>query len=306
MNRVDRLFAILLFFQRKKRVRAGDLARFFEVSERTIYRDIMALCESGVPIISRPGEGYELAEGYYLPPLMFTPAEASAVALASQMLISHATGRVVADAEQALAKIVAPLSERTRQQITDLGAIFRFLAPPGLIDLDDNRLATLYRAAHERRLLRLQYHSYSHNETTVRDVELQQLSYYGGVWYLGGYCRLRQGMREFRVERIDRLDVLPETFEPRPIQASQKTMCVVEILFAADVVRWVRERQHYGFQGETSASDGAGVVMVYQVEALPEIMSWVLSWGAAAHVLSPPELREAIRQEVLSILNFLT
>ena len=73
MNRIDRLFAILLLIQRKRRVRAIDLAQAFEVSERTIYRDMAALSESGVPIVALPGAGYELVEGYYLPPLLFTP-----------------------------------------------------------------------------------------------------------------------------------------------------------------------------------------------------------------------------------------
>ena len=65
MNRIDRLFAILLRLQSKKQIRAQDLAKTFEVSRRTIYRDIAALSEMGVPIVSLPGEGYELMEGFY-------------------------------------------------------------------------------------------------------------------------------------------------------------------------------------------------------------------------------------------------
>jgi len=77
MNRVDRLFGILLRLQRHRRVRAQDLARHFEVSERTIYRDIAALNELGVPIISLPNAGYELPAGFSLPPLFFTSGEAA-------------------------------------------------------------------------------------------------------------------------------------------------------------------------------------------------------------------------------------
>lgn len=77
MNRIDRLFAILLLLQARRRVRAQDLVAAFEVTERAIYRDVAALSEGGVPIVSLPGAGYELAEGYMLPPLLFTPAEAA-------------------------------------------------------------------------------------------------------------------------------------------------------------------------------------------------------------------------------------
>ncbi len=94
MNRVDRLFAILLLLQHKRRIRAHDLAESFEVSERTIYRDMEALSESGVPLYGTPGEGYELMEGYFVPPLLFTPAEANALFLSAKMLMSYTTGEL--------------------------------------------------------------------------------------------------------------------------------------------------------------------------------------------------------------------
>jgi predicted DNA-binding transcriptional regulator YafY len=76
MNRTDRLLAIVLELQAKGFQRAEDLAATFEVTKRTIYRDMMALSESGVPLISMPGQGYSLVEGYFLPPLSFTTDEA--------------------------------------------------------------------------------------------------------------------------------------------------------------------------------------------------------------------------------------
>src|SRR3712207_9474943 len=91
MNRMDRLFALVMLLQARKRLRADDLAAEFGVSRRTIYRDIYALNEAGVPIVSLPGEGYELMDGYFLPPLVFSPAEASALVLGAQ--IGRASGR---------------------------------------------------------------------------------------------------------------------------------------------------------------------------------------------------------------------
>jgi len=79
MNRIDRLFATLLLLQSKKRIRSQELAQRFGISRRTVYRDMAALMEMGVPIVSLPGEGYEMMPGFYLPPLLFTPDEAGAV-----------------------------------------------------------------------------------------------------------------------------------------------------------------------------------------------------------------------------------
>jgi predicted DNA-binding transcriptional regulator YafY len=105
MNRIDRLFAILLTLQHKRRVRAQDLARQFEISKRTIYRDMSALNQMGIPIASLPGEGFELVEGFYVPPLMFKEEEAVALTLGLRLLTQQAAGSLTQSADSALAKI---------------------------------------------------------------------------------------------------------------------------------------------------------------------------------------------------------
>lgn len=114
MNRIDRLFAILLELQHKRRVRAQDLARQFEISKRTIYRDMSALNQMGIPIASLPGKGFELVEGFYLPPLMLNENEAIALLLGSRLLTQQAAGSVTQAADSALAKIKVTLPEQVR------------------------------------------------------------------------------------------------------------------------------------------------------------------------------------------------
>src|SRR5215212_7956016 len=89
MNRTDRLLGLLLELQRKRRVRAEDLAATFETSKRTIYRDIQALSETGVPIVSQPGIGYSLMDGYFLPPLTFSGEEATMLLFGSSLVASY-------------------------------------------------------------------------------------------------------------------------------------------------------------------------------------------------------------------------
>jgi predicted DNA-binding transcriptional regulator YafY len=306
MNRIDRLFAILLLIQRKRRVRALDMAQAFEVSERTIYRDMVALSESGVPIVALPGAGYELVEGYYLPPLLFTPAEAAALFLGVQMLLAHAEGRTGADAERALAKVALVLPTMLRQHTERLASSIEFFMPRIRFDLDDPRLAAGQHAIQERRVVRLRYHSYSRDEITERDVEPHTLTYAGGAWYLNGYCRLRQDVRAFRLNRIERLELLRETFEPREAPTPAPATISVRVRFDPGVARWVRERQHYAFVAEEPPAGGGGPVMVYRVHTLSELVPWLLGWGASAEALDPPELRAQLRAEALKLAQILT
>jgi predicted DNA-binding transcriptional regulator YafY len=90
MNRVDRLMAMIVHLQSRRLVRAEDIAAHFEISVRTVYRDIAALGEAGIPILGEAGVGYGLAKGYYLPPVMFTAEEASALFMGGK-LVEHLT-----------------------------------------------------------------------------------------------------------------------------------------------------------------------------------------------------------------------
>jgi predicted DNA-binding transcriptional regulator YafY len=304
MNRIDRLFAILLKLQAKKQLRAEDLARQFEVSKRTIYRDVAALNEMGVPIISLPGEGYEMMEGYYLPPLIFTPAEASALFLGAQMLIGQAAGQLPIVADHALSKLAAILPSNTKAQVDQLTGLIQFILPSDRFDLDDARLMTLQRAIVERRVVHLKYHSHSQNEITERDIEPHNLAYYNGVWYVNGYCRLRQEPRGFRLDRIDDLKLKAERFKLRHLEAAALEGIEVRVRFDHSIGRWLRERQHYAYQREETAPDG--LIMTYRVHRLSELTSWLLGWGAQAEVLSPPELRAEIRQIAQQVVEMLT
>jgi predicted DNA-binding transcriptional regulator YafY len=306
MNRIDRLFAILLLIQRKRRVRAIDLAQAFEVSERTIYRDMAALSESGVPLVALPGAGYELVEGYYLPPLLFTRDEATSLFLGMQMLLSHMEGRMSADAERALTKVALVLPSLLRQNAERLAASIEFFMPRTRFDLDDPHLAASQQAIQEQRVVRLRYHSYSRDEITEREVEPHTLTYASGAWYLNGYCRMRQDLRGFRLSRIERLELLRETFEPRQAPTTAPAAMNVRVRFDIRIARWVRERQHYAFQNEKPATGEGGPVMVYRVHTLSELVPWLLGWGASAEVLEPSELREQLRAEALKLAQLLT
>lgn len=132
MNRTDRLLAIVLELQAKRNLRAEDLAATFEVNKRTIYRDIQALSEAGVPIVSAPGPGYSLVEGYFLPPLAFTTDEAIMLLLGSDFMAQHFDAQYRAAAQTAHSKIEAVLPGSLRQAVRYLQESIRFIASNAL------------------------------------------------------------------------------------------------------------------------------------------------------------------------------
>ncbi|MCB0036029.1 MAG: YafY family transcriptional regulator [Anaerolineales bacterium] len=292
--------AYLLLFKSRGLMRAQDFAERFEISERTVYRDMQALSEVGVPLVALPGEGYRLMEGYYLPPISFTTDEARALSLAVSMLDGFtAEGETQAAAQTALEKIRTVLPKATRRQIEAIQAALGFYAfPTPQLDFDDQKFLQLQEAIHQNRVVQIQYHAQHKNEVTQREVEPLELVYLGRVWLLNGYCRLRQGIRNFRLERIDHFTVLPETFPPRKTAADRSLHGDLQVIvrFEPEVVRWVHERQHFSF---VEADDN---VMVYKVDSFARLADWLLSWGSQVEVLEPAALRQFMRETAVRIL----
>lgn len=170
MNRVDRLLGYLIVFQSRELVRAQDLATRFEVSERTVYRDVEALLELGVPLVGVAGEGYRLMAGYSLPPIMFTEAETQALFLAIAMLSGLTqNGPTKAAAATALEKVQAILPTALLERAQALQKVLGFYAvghPP--VNLDDERFVQLQRAVDRNQVVYLHYHAQHSNRITAR------------------------------------------------------------------------------------------------------------------------------------------
>jgi predicted DNA-binding transcriptional regulator YafY len=265
-----------------------------------------ALTEMGVPVVSLPGEGYELMPGYFLPPLVLTADEAAAVLLGTQMLIHQANGRLITAAEQAKTKIAHALPARTRREVDKMTAVIQFYGETEAFDLDDERLVRLQQAALQKRVVRLRYFSQSREDLTERDVEPEALAFAKGAWYLNGYCRLRRAARTFRLDRIESYRVMPEVFTPRLVERAEQPTINVRIRFTPQAARWARERQHYAFAGEEATPGSDDVVMAYEVHDLREIVPWLLGWGSAAEALEPEKLRWRIAAEAQRIVAMLT
>ena len=304
MNRTDRLLGILLELQARGELRAEDLAGTFEVSVRTIYRDVEALSETGVPIVATPGKGYRLMEGYFLPPISFTADEAALLLLGGDLVRNRVDPLLRKAAEEALRKLagVLPSERRAKMERRRQGMFFASMATQA----DDRRLALARRAIDEHRVMRLVYHAFRREQPDPRDVEPIRLVHFGDSWYLAGYCRLRQDARLFRLDRIDRLEALEERYAPGARHALSGRFELdlaghseVRVRFDREVVRWVRERQPFVLLREERDADGP--IFVYALRDAREILAWLLPWGRAVEILSPDWLRARLAEEALAI-----
>ncbi|TDD85785.1 helix-turn-helix transcriptional regulator [Actinomadura rubrisoli] len=215
MNRTDRLYALVeeLRACAPRRVSARELALRYEVSVRTIERDIGALQQAGVPIFADVGRrgGYTLDKSRTLPPLNFTPAEAVAIAIT----LARAGGSPFSrSARTALHKIVAAMSAGDGASARELAERIRFLTPPDAGE-PASVPAVLEEAMSARRVVRLGYVDASGRETE-RDVEPVAFTAMSLRWYFLGWCRLRGEARVFRIDRVRRATLLDEPAPERP------------------------------------------------------------------------------------------
>lgn len=199
MRRADRLFLLIHALRgRRQAITAQQLAQTLEVSLRTVYRDVADLQRSGVPIEGEAGVGYVLRKGADIPPLMFSPDELEALIVGSRFVRAFGGERLGRGATAALLKIEAVLPPELR----DRAARTRIFAP----ELG-NRLETsgiidaLYHAVQSRQVLRLTYRD-NEARASERAIEPLCLSFWGGSWTLGAWCRLRADFRSFRPDRI--------------------------------------------------------------------------------------------------------
>lgn len=309
MNKTDRLLAIVLELQGKGKQRAEDLAKTFETSKRTIYRDIEALCEAGVPILSIPGRGYSLMEGYFLPPLSFTTDEATMLLLGSEFMAQNFDAQYRVAAHAASRKITSVLPEKLHDDVAYLQKSIRFITaeqrPSEVMMLQQVRRAIIERVT-VRFTYSKRYGQDGQDAQTKRDADPYSLVYVTGIWHMTAYCHMRKDIRIFRLDRMDALEVLPQAFVRQTNiimeehQGRQRNI-IVRVLFDFEVIRWVHESRNYFIVAEEETAEGFLVTLHIRQES--EIVQWLLGWGQHVRVLEPESLRQRLLAEARGIVE---
>jgi predicted DNA-binding transcriptional regulator YafY len=209
-KRLSRLTAILIQLQTKRLLTATSLADKFNVSVRTIYRDIRALEQAGVPIMTEDGKGYSLMEGYRIPPVMFSESQANALILAEQLVLKNKDASFIKDYSEAIDKIKAVLKQSDKDKANLLADRTRFEQNINRERNSDN-INQLQQALTNFNLVNIDYTN-ELGKTTNRMIEPFALISTTENWLLIAWCRLRKEFRYFRLDRMTRMQVLTEKF----------------------------------------------------------------------------------------------
>ncbi len=210
MNRIDRLFGILTLLQSKKFVTAEKLSGHFNISIRTVYRDIKALGELGIPVSFEPFKGYGIMPGYFLPPVSFSSEEANALVLMERMIMGFADQSIQKHYTTALNKVKAVLRSGQKEKLELLDMNTRFQFPANMIN-DFEHLSVLQEAIASKLMLKMDYQN-KNEETSTRLIEPIGLIFYAFSWHLIAWCHKRSEYRDFRVSRIERVQFTGQEF----------------------------------------------------------------------------------------------
>jgi predicted DNA-binding transcriptional regulator YafY len=308
MNRTDRLLAIVLELQARGKQRAEDLAETFETSKRTIYRDIQALCEAGVPVVAVPGQGYALMEGYFLPPLSLTPDEATVLLLGAGVMEKSFDAEYSSVAMGAARKIAGALPQVQREKVQQLQQRIWFTVPGAGSQAEIERLQELRHAISQQQTVSFDYQTRDGREVHTREVDPYGLVHHNSTWYLEAFCHLRQTVRTFRLSRMTQVQRMPKTFtlsgsnwRARHEQMFQSRDVAVRLLFKQQAVRWVKEDRFFYIVNREETKEGLLVTLA--VRQIQEILRWVMGWGHHVQVLEPESLRQLVLEEAQALLE---
>jgi predicted DNA-binding transcriptional regulator YafY len=209
MRRADRLFDIIQALRRASGpLTAAQIAAQLEVTVRTVYRDIASLQASRVPIEGAAGLGYVLRQGFDLPPLMFTRDEIEAILVGARLIKRTGDPGLQAAAEAVLSKLSVALPPHLRDHL-DLAPVY--VSPAGAVTPRQADLNDIRTAIRDRRKLRLGYVD-AEGQATERVVLPLAIAYFVEATLLCGWCELRQGLRNFRLDRIREMTLLEDSF----------------------------------------------------------------------------------------------
>ncbi|HEY1010987.1 MAG: helix-turn-helix transcriptional regulator [Daejeonella sp.] len=314
MNRIDRISAILIHLQSRKIVKAQDIADRFEISLRTVYRDIRTLEQAGIPIIGEAGLGYSLVEGYRLPPVMFSPEEALAFLTAEKLVARLTDGPNADNYSSAMYKIKAVLDQDKKDLLQNIGdhiEVFRRTGNEG-IQPDLNLMQPILKSIDQKKVLEIKYHARYNQQKTERLVEPLGVFYNDNSWHLIAFCQMRADYRDFRLDRISCMELtnkgfsgehqtLKEYLERYNVENTQNQhLPLVVIRVRKDKAYWLdNQKYHQGFVSQTEYEEE--VEMTFLSSSLYAFARWYMMFGDHAQIMQPEGLKDEVRKLLVKI-----
>jgi len=305
LNRFDRILAILIQLQSKKTVKAQELANRFEVSLRTIYRDIKSLTAAGIPIIGEAGLGYELVDGYKIPPMMFSKAEITSFVAAEKLVFKFIDQEMKNHFSSALYKLKAIIrsSDKDWMETIDKHVVMKSIGHNQQNKALPNTLTLLFQCIAQRNVLQISYQAAYQSETTVREIEPIGVFHESNHWYIYAFCLVRNDYRQFRTDRICDIKILDQVqFKQHPkleeyLAERELDAIMTRVVIHVDqpfahYLHW--ERKYFGFKEESIKDDR--IEMIFDVKN-PDMgfARWFLMFGDRADIISPQSLKDTVK-----------
>ncbi len=296
--KIDRLIGILTVLLQNEKTTAPELARRFEVSRRTILRDIDLLCLAGIPIVTKQGSdgGISIMEGYKINKSVLTVDELNHLVAALKGLDSVS---ITSNLESLMLKLAPDnnaMVSLTDCVVIDLSSHYK--------DSLSEKIAFLKQAILDSRTISFDYY-YSKGEMR-RSVEPYFIEFRWNTWYLFGWCKMREDFRRFKLNRLWNMHLEVEKFSPRPIPVEKANgsdafpdRYHMQILF--DKSMRYRLIEEYGLNCYKDTPDG--LLLDYGYTNKDYVFSWILGFGDKAEILSPKDVSEEFAVMVESIRN---
>lgn len=301
MNRIDRLSAILVQLQTRSLIKAQQIADRFGISLRTVYRDIRALEEAGIPIIGNPGIGYSLVQGFKLPPLMFTQTEAIAFLTAEKLVDELADLASIEQYKSGMDKIRAVMSYADKDVLTSIEKNVGILKTYRSKAYKPEMLQSLLQNVHQKKVINITYFSDHKQKMSEREIEPVGIFFSRTNWYLIAFCLSCKDYRTFRVDRIKNIVELeiPHTIIHPSLENLLdniwKTQDLEKIVIRVDKDKLSmigEDKYYYGLISESTTEQF--VELTFLTFSIDKFARWYLSFADVATIISSNKLKDTI------------
>jgi predicted DNA-binding transcriptional regulator YafY len=287
--KIDRLIGILSILLQQKKVTAPYLADMFEVSRRTINRDIEDICKAGIPLTTTQGVngGIAIMDGYKIDKTLLSSAELQSILAGLKSLDSVAGTNQYRQLIDKLA-VTGGTTQPDNHLVIDLSSHYKNSLAP--------KFEAIKKAIAQRRMIAFYY--YSPKGESSRQIEPYLIVYQWSSWYIWGYCQDRMDYRHFKLNRLWDLQVLDETYEPRnlPEYNGQEQLAMPTLIHLVaefdPAMKW-RLIDEYGLDCYQMTRAGK-LRFEFYFSSRENLFSWILSFGDGAEIIEPKELREEL------------
>jgi predicted DNA-binding transcriptional regulator YafY len=310
-TRLERLVLIDEEIRKGRYPSVEKLCVLFEVAARTIYEDIRELKDNlGLDIrFDRSRGGYYNANpAKTLPSFDLSDGEVFALTIGKEMLAQYTGTAFEPILRTAIEKICQRLPDRVKLDLNDIKSVVKFHTG-AIVPISRKMFIDINEACEGRKQLELTYFAPSTGDTTLRHIDPYRLLESRGTWYIVGYCHMRKALRMFALHRIRDYQVMEKTFEADAqinvddwIESAFQLqhgddLQHVKIHFASPSSRYIRERVWHPSQ-QLTEDENDGCILEFDTLSLDEVKRWVLTYGAEALVIEPPDLVQMVQADV--------